>query len=107
MLGSILMLELHFYVGNGYFNAFCTRIQKLLRDKMHYAFSSAHSIDPNAATTEPHVIPTILGDIEGENNIYRWYFPAAEDTSEPSRNLTWNESTKQPEIEQSNKSIKF
>ena len=41
MHSSSLMPELHFYVGHGYFNAFCTRIHNLLRDKVHYAFSSA------------------------------------------------------------------
>ena len=55
-------------VGHGYFNAFCNRIHKILRDKVHYAFSSAYSIDPGAATTEPHAIPAKPGDIEGENN---------------------------------------
>ena len=70
MHGSSLMPELHLYVGHGYFNTFCTRIDKLLRDKVHYAFLSAHLIDPSAATTEPHVIPEKPGDIEGENNIY-------------------------------------
>ena len=107
MNGSSLIPELHLYVGHGYFNAFFTCIQKLLRDKVHYAFSSAYSIDPSAATTEPHVIPAKPEDIEGENNIYQWYCPAAVDTSEPSRKVTWNESTKSPEIDQSKKSIDF
>ena len=74
---------------------------------MHYAFSSAYSIDPSTATTEPHVIPEKPGDIEGENNIYQWYCPAAEDTSDPSRKVTWNESTKSPAIDLSKKSIDF
>ena len=34
MHGSILVPELHLYVVHGYFNAFCTRIHKLLRDKV-------------------------------------------------------------------------
>ena len=101
------MPELHIYFGHGYFNAFCTRIHKLLRDKVHYAFSSAYSIDPSAAITEPHVITAELGDIEGDNNIYHWYCPAAVDTSEPSRKVTWNKITKPPEIDQSKKSIDF
>ena len=70
--GSSLMPELHLYVGHGYFNAFFTRIHKLLRDKVHYAFSSDYSIDPSAAITESNVIPTEPGDIEGENNNYQW-----------------------------------
>ena len=64
-------------------------------------------IDRSAATTEPHVIPAKPGDIEGENNIYQWYCPEVEDTSEPSRKVNWNESTKLQEIDQSNKSIDF
>ena len=46
MHGYRLMPEIHLYVGHGYFNAFCTRIHKLLREKVHYAFSSAYSIEP-------------------------------------------------------------
>ena len=42
MHGSSVMPELHLYVGNEYFNAFCTRIQNILRDKVHYTFSSAY-----------------------------------------------------------------
>ena len=40
--GYSLMPELHLYVGRGYLNAFCTPIHKLLRGKVHYAFSSAY-----------------------------------------------------------------
>ena len=58
---SRLMPELHIYVGHGYFNAFCTCIHELLRDKVHYAFSSAYSIDLSAAITEPNVIPAETG----------------------------------------------
>ena len=94
------MPELHLYVGHGYFNAFCTSIHKLLRDKVHYAFSSAYLIDPSVATTEPRVIPAKSGDIGGENDTYQWYCPSAEETSEPSRKATWNESTKSPSIDQ-------
>ena len=90
-------------VGHGYFNEFCTRIHKLLRDKVHYAFSSAYSIEPSSAITEPNVNPEKPGDIEGDNTIYQWYCPAEVDTSETSRKVTWNESTKPPEIDQSKK----
>ena len=75
------MPDIHLYVGHGYFNEFCTCIHKLLRDKVHYEFSSAYLIDPSAAITEPHVIPADPGDIEGDNNSYQWYCPAAVDTS--------------------------
>ena len=63
MHGSSLMPELHLYVGRGYFNAFCTHIHKLLRDKVNYAFSSAYSIDPSATITEPNVVPEDQRDI--------------------------------------------
>ena len=71
MHGSRLMPELQLYVGHGYLNAFCTRIHNLLRDKVHYAFSSDQSIDPSASIIEPNVIPAEPGDIEGDNNIYQ------------------------------------
>ena len=44
--GSSRMPELFLYVGNGYFNALCTRVHKMLSDKVYYAFSSAYSIQP-------------------------------------------------------------
>ena len=74
---------------------------------MHYAFSSAYSIDPSAAIAEPYVIPLEPGDIKGDNKLYQWYCPTSVDTPEPSRKVTWNESTKPPEIDQSKKSIDF
>ena len=101
MHGSSLMHDIHLYDGYGYFTAFFTRIHKFLTDKVHYSFSSAYLIDLSAATTVTHVIPAKSGDIEGENIIYQWYCPAAEETSDPSRKATWNESTKSPEIDQS------
>ena len=33
--GSTKMPELYLYVGHGYFNAFCTRVCKVLGDKVH------------------------------------------------------------------------
>ena len=71
MHGSSRMPELLLYVGHGYFNALCTCIHKLLSDRVHHAFSSAYSIDPSAATTEPHVIPVMPGDIEGDDILYQ------------------------------------
>ena len=37
--------------GVGYFQAFCTRIHQQYEDTVRHAFSSAHSIIPNEATT--------------------------------------------------------
>ena len=42
-----------------YFNYFCTRVHKLLGDKVHYAFSSDYSIEPKtvaATPSNPHII---------------------------------------------------
>ena len=33
--GSIQMPEIFLYAGNGYFNVFCTRVHKMLSDKVH------------------------------------------------------------------------
>ena len=65
--GSSQMPELFIYVGNGYFNAFCTRVHKILSDKVHYAFSSAYSIQPTPTAQEPsnpHLISYEDGELE-------------------------------------------
>ena len=51
--GSIQMPELFLYVGNGYFIVLCTRVHKMLSDKVYYAFSSAYSIQPTPTAQEP------------------------------------------------------
>ena len=56
---SIQIPELFLYVGNGYFKALCTRVHKILSDKVYYAFSSAYSIQPTPTAQEPsnpHII---------------------------------------------------
>ena len=63
------MPELFLYVGNGYFNAFCTRVHKVLSDKISYAFSSAYSIKPTPKAQEnpsPNLIEYEDGKIEEE-----------------------------------------
>ena len=65
--GSIQMPELFLYVGNGYFNAFCTRVHKMLSDKVHYSFSSAYSIQPTPTAqkpSNPHLISYEDGELE-------------------------------------------
>ena len=42
-----------FYVGHGYFNAFCTLAHKLLGDKVNYDISSAYSIEPKTVAATP------------------------------------------------------
>ena len=51
--GSNKMPELFLYVDNGYFNAFCTRVHKMLSDKVHYAFSSEYPIQQTPTAQEP------------------------------------------------------
>ena len=64
--GSSQMPELFLYVGNVYFNAFCTRVHKMLSDKVHYTFLSAYSIQPTPTAQElsnPHLISYEDGEL--------------------------------------------
>ena len=47
MHGSRKLPELYLYFGQGYFKAFSSRIQKYSGNKVHYAFSSDFSLEPN------------------------------------------------------------
>lgn len=83
MHGSSELPELYLYVGTGYFKAFTTRINKYFGDKVHYAFSSAFTLDPNSQIGDPANPETMLGpegDIEDENPIHQWYCPETCDT---------------------------
>ena len=65
--GSSQIPELFLYVGNGYFNVFCTRVHKMLSDKLYYAFSSAYSIQPTPIAqkpSNPHLISYEDGELE-------------------------------------------
>ena len=77
------MPELFLYVGSGYFNAFCTCVNKMLSYKVHYAFSSAYSIQPTPTAQEPsntHFIS--YEDVELEEDVpYSWYQPEANSTN--------------------------
>eukprot|EP00957_Ditylum_brightwellii_P069248 5257212-Ditylum_brightwellii.AAC.1 len=53
MHGLIKLPELYLYVSTGYFNAFTMRIQMFLGDKVHYAFSSAFSLNPDPQIGDP------------------------------------------------------
>ena len=108
--GSSQLSELVLYVGHGYFSSFCTRVHKLLRDKVHYAFSSAYLTAPeNVAQTtpDPHVIPYENGDLDPEDPIHQWYTlepddkvskaaPSINKTPIPKRNVSWSNDTKLP-----------
>ena len=101
--GSSRMPELFLYVFNGYFNAFCKRVHKLLSDKVYYAFSSAYSIQPTPTAQEPsnpHLISYEDGELE-EDLPYSWYQPEANSTTTTSLNtdhktkpeVSWSSST--------------
>ena len=47
------MPEMNVFVGNGYYNYFCTCIHKFLKYKVHYAFFSAYSIEPQINKSVP------------------------------------------------------
>ena len=75
MHGSRKMSKIYLYVGHGYFNAFFTRIHKLLGDKLHYTFLLAYSIDPNinaAVPSNTHVIHYEEGDLDKEEPLHQW-----------------------------------
>ena len=82
------MIELYLYVCHGYFVYFCTRVHKFISNKVHFAFSSAYSIDPQTSEVinpdVPHVIPYVEGDLEGKEPHHKWSRP---DISNPIDNL--------------------
>ena len=88
MHGSSHMPEQYIYVGHGYFTDFCTRVHKFLSDKVHLAFSSAYSIDPQTSDVihpdGPHDIPYGKGDFDGEEPHHQWYCPEIENTADKS-----------------------
>ena len=83
MHGSSELPELYLYAGTGYFTAFTTRIRKTFNDKVHYAFSSAFSLEPTLQTGDPTNLEAMLGpegDHDDENPISEWYCPVISDT---------------------------
>ena len=53
MHSSSHMPELHLLVVHGYYNALCHCIHNFLKDKLHYAFSSSYSIEPQIEKSVP------------------------------------------------------
>eukprot|EP00957_Ditylum_brightwellii_P117640 8973263-Ditylum_brightwellii.AAC.1 len=47
MHGSSKLPELYLYIGTDYFKAVTMRIQKFIGSKVHYAFLSAFSLNPD------------------------------------------------------------
>ena len=102
--GSSLMPELFLYVGNGYFSVFCTRVHKMLSDKVHYAFSSAYSIQPTPTAQEfsnPNLISYEDGEMD-DDGPYSWYQPEAKESTStslcisptPKPKVSWSSLTK-------------
>ena len=78
MHGESQLPELYLYVGTGYFEAFTTRIQKYFGDKVHYAFSSAFSLEPELQTDDPSNLKDMLDPERGfkdENPLHQLYRP--------------------------------
>ena len=92
-------------MGNGYFNAFCTRVHKISSDKVHSAFSSAYSIQPTPTAQEPsssHIIDCEDEELE-EDGPYSWYQPEANSTNtslrinpKPKPQVSWSILTNYP-----------
>ena len=81
MHGASHMPELHLYAGHGYFNALCTSIHKLVGEKVHYAFSSAFSINPhtkqnNDVPTKSATISYDHGELDNKETLHEWYHAA-------------------------------
>ena len=118
--GSTQLPELTLYVGHGYFNEFCTRVHKLLGNKVHYAFSLAYSIYPATTPDTPdntHVITFKEGGLDDEEPLHQWYRPDSSDgistiqprdaTPKPNRKVNWWEDTRPLSADQSKKSADF
>jgi len=84
--------ELVLYQGNGYYTAFCTRVQQRYNDAVAFAFSSAFSILPDSTDD-----PALVSDTEDsddkdngtlpshlvEDNAMEWYTPPPQTASIP------------------------
>ena len=75
------MLELHLYVGHGYFNTFCMHIHNVVGENFHYAFSSAFSVNPHTkqkdnVPTKPTIISYDHGKLDDEEPLHKYCNPA-------------------------------
>ena len=75
MHGCSDLPELYLYVGQGYYKAFCTRISNYFGDKVHFAFSSAFSLDPQAVDDRPSHEGDASPEYEDDKPLYQWYCP--------------------------------
>ena len=86
---SSQLIELVLYFDHGYLNAFCTRVHKILKDKVQYAFSSAYSIEPKtiaATQSSPRVISFEREDLDDKESLHQWYCPETINNDPPIHN---------------------
>ena len=99
------------------------RIHKLVGDKVHYAFSSAFSINPHTkqkdnVPTKPATISYDHGELDDEETLHEWYHTATNesgatniDSSDtdptPIKELTWADSSKPSAYNSSEKKEDF
>ena len=85
--GESTLPKLVLYQGNGYYSAFCTRVQQQYNDAVAFAFSSAFSILPDGTDD-----PALVSDDEDdgplpshlvEDDAMEWYAPPPQPASTP------------------------
>jgi len=83
--GESTLPELVLYQGNGYYSAFCTRVQQRSNDAVAFTFSSAFSISPDSTDD-----PALVSDDEDadtlashlvEDDTMEWYAPPPQTVS--------------------------
>ena len=114
MHSSIQIPELNVFVGNGYYNYFCTCIHKFLKYKVHYAFFSAYSIEPQINKSVPPnqaIIDYDYGELDVEEPIHEWYYPANGQPNKtapaPNKAVTWADETNPPANDSLGKEVYF
>ena len=88
--GESTLPELVLYQGNGYYSAFCTRVQQRYNDAVAFTFSSgpAFSISPDHSTDDPALVSddeddSTLPSHLVEDDAMEWYAPPPQTASTP------------------------
>ena len=68
--GRSSLPELALNTGQNYFQSFCTRLRRHYNDKVHFAFSSAHSMAKDEEETAEQAKSTDRDFVLGENVVY-------------------------------------
>ena len=85
--GESTLPELVLYQGNGYYSAFCTRVQQQYNNAIAFTFSSDFSISPDSTDD-----PALVSDDEDdgrlpshlvEDDAMEWYAPPPQTASTP------------------------